>query len=181
MKIYFDCEFSGLIKNTSLISIGIISENGDEFYAEFNDYDKSKIDKWLKNNIIDKLLFNNKDEYSKITTKKTYIKNNKKEVTKKLIKWLENFDDEIEIWSDTLAYDWVLFCDLFDGALNLPKYIYYIPFDIVTLLKVKDIDPDITREDYVKEYLNDDDLKNKHNSLFDAKIIKLIYEKIQKL
>ena len=32
MKIFFDTEFTGLHKNTTLISIGLVSETGDEFY-----------------------------------------------------------------------------------------------------------------------------------------------------
>ncbi len=34
MNIYFDTEFTGLHKNTTLISIGMIAENGRTFYAE---------------------------------------------------------------------------------------------------------------------------------------------------
>ena len=37
MKIFFDTEFTGLHKNTTLISIGLVAENGKKFYAEFND------------------------------------------------------------------------------------------------------------------------------------------------
>jgi len=40
MKIYFDTEFTGLHKNTTLISIGCVAENGKTFYAELTDYDK---------------------------------------------------------------------------------------------------------------------------------------------
>ena len=48
MKIFFDTEFTGLHKNTTLISIGLVAENGDKIYAELNDYDKSQIDEWLQ-------------------------------------------------------------------------------------------------------------------------------------
>ena len=52
MKLFFDTEFTGLHKNTTLVSIGIIAENGMTFYAEFTDYDKEKIDEWLEKNVI---------------------------------------------------------------------------------------------------------------------------------
>ena len=52
MKLFFDTELTGLHKNTTLISIGIISEEGDEFYTELTDYDINQIDDWLKENII---------------------------------------------------------------------------------------------------------------------------------
>ena len=34
MNIYFDCEFTGLYKDTKLISIGLISDDGKQFYAD---------------------------------------------------------------------------------------------------------------------------------------------------
>lgn len=43
-KLFFDTEFTGLHKNTTLISIGIVSECGCKFYAELTDYDKTQID-----------------------------------------------------------------------------------------------------------------------------------------
>ena len=39
MKVYFDTEFTGLKKDTTLVSIGLISETHKAFYAEFTDYD----------------------------------------------------------------------------------------------------------------------------------------------
>lgn len=48
MNLYFDTEFTGLHKDTTLISIGIISEEGDKFYAELTDYNDEQIDNWLQ-------------------------------------------------------------------------------------------------------------------------------------
>ena len=54
--IYFDTEFTGLRKDTSLISIGLIDSDGRTFYAEFTDYDRSQIDKWIRQNVINNLI-----------------------------------------------------------------------------------------------------------------------------
>jgi hypothetical protein len=54
MKIFFDTEFTGLHKNTTLISIGLVAETGESFYAEFTDYDKSQVNDWIKENVISK-------------------------------------------------------------------------------------------------------------------------------
>ena len=56
-NLYFDMEFTGLHQNTTLISLGIVSECGKTFYAELNDYDESQVDEWIKENVIDKLKF----------------------------------------------------------------------------------------------------------------------------
>ena len=43
-KIFFDTEFTGLHQNTTLISIGLIAETGQTFYAELTDYDRCQVD-----------------------------------------------------------------------------------------------------------------------------------------
>lgn len=175
-KIFFDTEFTGLHQITTLISIGIISEYGDEFYAELTDYDETQIDKWLQNNIIDKLILNDWDTGRlERCGNNIKFKGTNEGLKYQLTQWLSQFE-EIEVWSDCLAYDWVLFNQIFGHAFNIPKNVYYIPFDICTLFKVKNIDPDISREKFAFE----DKLieKEKHNSLWDARVIKKCYEKL---
>lgn len=79
------------------------------------------------------------------------------------------------MWSDCLAYDWVLFCQLFGHAFNIPSNVYYIPFDIATLFKLIGIDPDINRE----EFADMPQGSLKHNAAWDARIIKKCYEKCE--
>lgn len=173
-KLFYDSEFTGLHKDTTLISIGIISDTNDVFYAEFNDYDKSQVDDWVQNNVIEELRYNDTEEYFDVFVDDIYMKNNSKTIITYLRAWLRQFD-KIEIWSDCLAYDWVLFCDLFGGALKIPENIYYIPFDICTLFKMKNIDPDIDRKEFTNTSLS------RHNSLDDAIIIQRCYNKLMDL
>lgn len=194
-KIFFDTEFTGLHKNTTLISIGLISECGKTFYAELTDYDKSQVDDWLQENVLSKLRLTDKitasvgswenwitdnGEYSNALEMALANKNmfefecigQAPMIKNRLEKWLSQFD-KVEMWSDCLAYDWVLFCDIFGHAFNIPKNVYYMPFDICTLMKDKGIDPDINREEFAG-------LSNsqKHNALWDATVIKACYEKL---
>ena len=60
------------------------------------------------------------------------------------------------------------------GAFDIPKNVYYIPFDICTLFKAKGIDPDINREKFSELV----DGSQKHNALWDAKVIKACYDKL---
>ena len=55
MKIFFDTEFTGLHKDTTLISIGLIDENGRTFYAEFSDYYECQCDEWIRENVLKNL------------------------------------------------------------------------------------------------------------------------------
>ena len=186
MKLFMDSEFTGLIQNTDLISIALVAEDSRYFYAEFNDYDEDKIDEWLSDNIIANLKFNGVNYSYNRTNHNSNVpvnnscsvrmKGNKQTVTHELKMWLDQFDD-VEIWSDCLAYDWVLFCELFGGAFKVPSNVYYIPFDICTLFKDMGIDPDISREDFAGDYiLGDLPVAEKHNALWDAFVIKACYE-----
>lgn len=178
-KIFFDTEFTGLHQNTTLISIGLISECGKTFYAELTDYDKTQIDEWLQNNVIDNLLLQKYEEGfyepgSNVNFAQWNVKGNTEYIKYNLEKWLSKFEN-IEIWSDCLSYDWVLFNQIFGHAFNIPKNVYYIPFDLSSLLKIYGYDPDLSR----KEFSGSDELN--HNALSDAKMIKACFDKVMQI
>ena len=173
-KVFFDTEFTGLHQNTTLISIGLIAETGESFYAELNDFDKTQLNDWLQDNVINNLKLQTSrpqiSRYNKHTKQQTYFGDTEM-LKSELTNWFAQFE-QTEIWSDCLSYDWVLFNQIFGHAFNIPKNVYYIPFDICTLFKIKGIDPDINRE----EFANMKDGGQKHNALWDAKVIKRCYE-----
>lgn len=192
-KIFFDTEFTGLHQNTTLISIGLVSEDNRTFYAEFNDYDRLQCDDWIKEHVIDNLVMKppkpGEQEYYHAKRDKSnpigqdiyngysvQLRNNKETIADELALWLSQFGD-VEMWSDCLSYDWVLFSQLYGHAFNIPVNVYYIPFDICTLFKVKNVDPDINREKFAEV----EDVNLKHNSLWDARVIKMCYEKLMKM
>ena len=164
MRMFFDMKFTGLHQHTTPVSIGLVAENGRSFYAEFTDYDKSQVDDWLQKNVIDNLVGQKGGAFVGNRGKLAYL----------LKGWLESFGEQIEMWSDTLAYDWVLFSQLFGHAFNIPECVYYIPFDLATLMKIKGVDPDVSRE----KFASFEPSTQKHNALWDAKIIKACYEKL---
>jgi len=175
-KVFFDCEFTGLYQDTSLISIGFIAESGETFYAELTDYNLVDLVDWIQVNVIDNLLFNDCNiEFTHIDhiNKTTEIKGDNDSLKIELLSWLEKLGD-VEMWSDLYAYDWVLFNNIFGGAMDIPKNVYYIPFDICTQFKLAGIDPDINREEFsgMKEGAR------KHNALWDAMVIKACYERL---
>lgn len=186
MRVFFDSEFTGLHRNAQLISLGLIAENGAYFYAEFTDYDDSNLDQWIIDNVIKNLYL--EEDYSLYITvariaEDTYrsydsmtVQDSTEHIRYRLEKWLSQFD-KVEIWSDCLAFDWVLFCDIWKHAFSIPSNIFYIPFDICTLMKMKGVDPDISREEFMRCKIDG----NKHNALYDAKVIMACYERLMKL
>lgn len=190
MKVFLDTEFTGLHQNTSLLSIGLVDEDGRYFYAEISDYDYTQMDEWLLKNVMNHMLYNvnhftatrfkdnlemDRSMYSSYSVE---MKGPIKEVRDKLNQWLQQYD-KVEIWSDCLSYDWVLFNNLFGNAFDIPKNVYYIPFDICTMFKMKNIDPDISRERFIGDRIENIDIPiSKHNALWDAYVIKECFYKL---
>ncbi|MDZ4667983.1 MAG: 3'-5' exoribonuclease [bacterium] len=183
-KIFLDTEFTGLHQNTTLISIALVAETGEEFYAEFTDYDQSQVNPWIQENVLSKCFL--QEGKNLFLLDKHHIKGNRNEIKTALLDWLNYFDvrknplgktlPTFQIWADVPHWDWVLFCELFGGALNLPPQIHYIPLDIATLLNIRNIDPDKSRLALVLDIDKDQLPKNmnEHNALFDCKISKIV-------
>jgi len=166
MRIFFDTEFTGLHQDTTLISLGMVTETGETFYAESNEFAQDQIDEWLEKNVLAHL-FGSADAMSRAEPQIDFaFRASNAMIAHGIRQWTAKWS-RCEMWSDCLAYDWVLFCELFGGARYLPKNIYYIPFDLATMLLLRRIDPDINRE----QFLGIAGCQ-KHNALWDAKVIR---------
>lgn len=181
-KLFFDTEFTGLHRKTTLISIGIVAESGETFYAEYSDYDKSQVDQWLQENVIDNLILSKEGHDNDASLQNWRVYGDRYLIREAIELWLKQFD-HVQMWSDCLSYDWVLFCEIWGHAFSIPKNVYYIPFDICPLLLQEIGDADINRE----EYANSVQLTavagslsgKKHNALWDAYVIRQCYHNLQ--
>jgi len=213
MNLYFDTEFTGLVPGTTLISLGIVSENGYKFYAEFTDYDESLCDEWIKENVIENLwLFTNEKDFPRFDFDDEghtwYCKGNTKFIKARLLVWLEQvseacyeiYDDRVVVTggnlvqfvSDVCHYDFYLLQNqVFGGAFKMPDNINPVCYDIC-----QDINGwscigvgnnfnmtnnmrnafDISREKLVEDALLELPKGRKHNALYDAEVIKILYE-----
>lgn len=203
MKLFFDMEFTGLHKNITPISIGIVSEDGKTFYSEFTDYDEIQCDEWIKENVIMNLAAENIEFDSAYTLcdassfgNRRWLKYNdsmevaigeKFYVIPFLQIWLKQFDT-IQFVSDVCHYDFVLLIDLLTNggtALDLPENIsavcHDLNMDIARHYHVSDREAfDMSREQIMFDVCNGGVFvdADKHNSLYDANIIRAIYEVI---
>ena len=121
--LFFDAEFTGLRKNTTLISLGIVADNEKKFYAEFTDYDESQCDEWIKENVIKHLYLNDiKDNNERIvasnnhTGKKSWLQEVENAtfvlgeswfIAQYLRMWLFQFDS-IQFVSDVCHYNRIM-------------------------------------------------------------------------
>lgn len=184
MNIFFDTEFTGLHKDTTLISIGCVDENGRTFYAELADYDESQVDNWILENVISHLKFANTPQSEPVINiyeNSWEVYSDKEQVREVLRDWLSKYDS-VQLVSDVCHYDMVLFIDLFGSAFDLPICVnpacHDINQDIARYFNIQEsIAFDLSRE----KILNDFEVNiegDKHNSLYDAKVIRAIYNEI---
>ena len=200
MKIFFDTEFTGLHKDTTLISIGLIDENGRTFYGEFSDYNESQCDNWIRENVIKHLKWSKEgpvEDFVNIYVNSWEAFGSKEYIKIVLSEWLSKYD-YVDLVSDCCHYDMVLFIDIFGDAWSIPDVVnpacHDINQDIAKYFDISEKEAfDLSREKFIEKVNIDrqDDQNNfdisegekiiniegdKHNSLYDAKVIKEIYE-----
>ncbi len=197
MEVFFDTEFTELHQQTTLVSIGLVAATGEAFYAEATDYNREQVTPWIQEHVLDNLLlpkyFEPEESYMHCSDL-TLFRGTRALISAYLHTWLtvyaNRYAKPCTMWSDCLAYDWVLFCELFGGALHLPDSVYYIPFDICTVFNNVGEDPDVNREEYVgkMQVFNNHVVQFfktcgvtsplKHNSLWDAYVIRECWNKL---
>ena len=171
-SVFLDFEFTSLSQAAIPISMGLIAENGNTFYAEFSGVKTDLLTDWLKEYVVPQLRFEHIYESAPVLDFEHHaMKADKQKVAFALQAWLAQFE-QVHMWGDCLAYDWMLFCELWGGAERLPANVFYIPFDLATYLMVKGLDPDVSREEYAGL------AGKKHNALWDAKVMRAIYFKL---
>ena len=179
-SLFLDTEFTGLYQRTSLISLAILADTGEYFYAEFNDYDRAAITPWLQENVLDNLLL---ASGMPLPPGGTVLQGHRAGIAAGVRGWLEQLlrkygPDKFRFWADVPHYDWVLFCELFGGSLTLPDSIDFMAMDLATWLYSKDIDPHTLRAGLAGT--PDFGELKQHNALYDALISKEIYAKLKK-
>lgn len=192
MELFFDTEFTGLHKNTTLISVGIISEDGRRFYAELTDYDKNQCNDWIKEHVLSNLLLGGMEAGKRAILDDPLIvmaKGDSKYVSQELNTWLSQFD-EIQFISDVCHYDFVLLIDLITNggtAFDLPENISPVCHDINTDIALcfgssESEAFDRSREDIMEHFCGEEDIVKgvKHNSMYDAEVIRAIWQVILK-
>lgn len=117
-------------------------KSGPWFYAVFTNVDTEKLSPWHQENVVPHLPLT--DEQLARLPAGQYLRDTKENIIRELRHYLAQFD-QIVMWADVPAYDWVLFCELFGGAFGLPKNIHYIVRDLATLLEAKGYDADTDR------------------------------------
>ena len=199
MKLFFDTEFTGLHKNTALISVGIVAEDGRRFYGVLNDFDRMQCTQWIKKNVlkgsVEDLLCIPVSIIEDIGEDGKYrdfwiVSGNKRLVSIHLNRWLNWIGgyDSIQFVSDVCHYDFVLLIDLitnggtaFDLPGNISPVCHDMNQDIARFYKVTDAEAfDMDREQIMNDLCGQDYIVkgNKHDAMYDAEVMRAIWREV---
>lgn len=226
IKLFVDFEFTSLSPDAQIISLGVISDCGKSFYAEFTDFDISRCDDWVRNNVVSKLqnidsttailngeiILGSKDSHKLVRESITcHLHDKFTNIGFALKYWLSKFYDyKIQFVVDCGTWDWYWLLQLlaewdlieneeaFSGkcptcgqsaVLNykrglpkLPSNVSPVPMDLNDLIAFKKGISVSEAFDLNREFIAGakigDAATEKHNALWDAKVIKSIYEQL---
>ena len=139
MRFWFDTEFFENGRNINLISIGVVAEDGREYYAETNQAKwLAQRTKWLRENVAPGL---------------SNVPKARNVIAAELVGF---FGHEPEIWAYYGSYDWVVLCQLYGKMIDLPNRWPMFPMDVKQFCVMKG-NPKLP-----------DQYTQKHNALADA-------------
>jgi hypothetical protein len=141
MKYWIDTEFIATPYTIDLISVGLVAEDGREFYAESDEVDWSKANLWTLENVRPKLTGK--------AMKRQDIGNG--------LRLFTDGDERPVFWGYFPAYDWVAFIWLFGSMDELPFHYPQLCLDIKQWA-IELGDPELPHQ-----------VGDRHNALLDAR------------
>lgn len=144
MRYWMDCEFIEDGHTIDLISIGIVAEDGREYYAQSVEFNPKKASVWVKEHVLIHLIgcpwasvtvdsrhpYINEMHYHShgqcVDQHRGWVHNCPWRTRKQLQRDILSFIDietygKPELWGYYSAYDHVAFCQLFGTMMDLPK------------------------------------------------------------
>lgn len=110
MKYFYDLEFIEDGRVIDLVSIGIVGEDGREFYAVSTEFDPERAGPWVRANVLPKL----PPPASKVWQSRAAIRDG-------VLDFLTAGPGDIELWAWVAAYDHVALCQLWGPMTALPR------------------------------------------------------------
>ena len=156
MKLFLDCEFTQLNRDTKLISLALVSEAGHEYYVELTDaYLVADCSDFVIQNVLPQL--NLPVHGQTMVEAQTY-----------LLAFLSNLEGPLEICSDAPDWDWDFFCQLAYVNHRWPAHVTNRATNLILLFR----------------HLEADDIGNvtlpdlPHHALLDARLLADLYRRL---
>lgn len=164
-KYFLDTEFHEHSRGIELISIGVVSDDNQEFYAVNSEYDQNQASQWLVDTVLENLHPGDPDD-TLVLTPKAIAERIRLFCPPLTTQW--RFGDT-EFWGYYSSYDWYILCRLMGGMLHTPEGWPYYCKDIIQVMDHYRIPRDKLPPDP----------PNEHNALADARWNKKAYESLK--
>jgi 3' exoribonuclease, RNase T-like len=112
MRYFYDCEFIEDGRTIELVSIGVVDEDGREFYAVSSEFDPGKANDWVQRHVLDKLPPPSDPAWR-----------SRSQIRDDLFRYLRAPGGPIELWAWIAAYDHVALAQLWGDMRALPREI----------------------------------------------------------
>lgn len=148
MLVFFDTEFTDFAEDAKLISIGLISEDGQTYYAELTDtYEQEDCSEFVLEHILPKL--DGGDAYITIRELPIYVH-----------AFIQSFNEPVTLVTDSVPWDWYWIQFLFRDTW--PHNLKRQPIDIGLLTDDTDQEPE----------------ENQHHALKDAQAMRDMFAQL---
>jgi len=125
MKFWYDTEFIEDGRTIDLISIGIVAENGDSYYAISTEFKARKASQWVKDNVLIHLPERNVNlsdsSISPRIKEESLAWKPRRQIADEVRQFVLSFPPKPEFWGYYADYDHVVLCQLFGTMMDLPK------------------------------------------------------------
>jgi hypothetical protein len=161
VRYFLDTEFYEDGRVIDLISIGIVAEDGREFYACSTEAQLHRVSPWVRENVLPQLPgYGTPAWMSRAAILEAVAFGGLDRFEEPFIR----FDSNPEFWAYYADYDWVAFCQLFGTMMDLPERFPKFCRDL------KQLSCDLGSPEHPPQ------LYGEHNALADARWNKLLYE-----
>ncbi len=119
MRIYFDTEFIEDGRTIDLISIGMVREDGKEYYAISTEFKARKASRWVKDNVLKYLPPRSANPvYDLEGHRASKAWKSRKQIAQEIVEFAGDSPVFYAYYAD---YDWVSLCQLYGTMMDLPS------------------------------------------------------------
>ncbi|QGU01700.1 3'-5' exoribonuclease.1 [Corynebacterium kalinowskii] len=110
MRYFYDTEFIEDGKTIELVSIGIVAEDGREYYAVSSQFDASRANSWVRANVLSQLPNPSDPVWKSLDT-----------IRREVYQFLTSASTAPQLWAWVGAYDHVVLAQMWGNMTGLPK------------------------------------------------------------
>jgi len=112
MRYFFDTEFIEDGQTIDLVSIGVVDEDGREFYAVSTEFNPDRAGPWVRANVL-----------AKLPPPASPVYRGRGAIRESLLEFLREPGGDIELWAWYASYDHVALAQLWGAMPSLPRAI----------------------------------------------------------